>query len=433
MERIQVTGGRLLCGTVRPPAAKNSVLPLLAATLLCDGPCTLKGVPRLADVRTSLELLAAIGAFACRNGSDITTRPAAALDGRIPPKQAGAMRSSVFYLAPLLCRTGMVELPLPGGCRLGPRPVDIHLDGLAAMGAAAELRGDTVVLRSPGRLHGADFTLKLPSVGATETLLMAASVAQGVTVLRGAACEPEVQDLAAFLNACGAGITGAGTPIVVVYGRPSLQGTSFAPMPDRIAACTYAAAAAAAGGGVRVEGCRPEHLQTFLSLLRAMGCAVREERRAFTVVRDPGRPLLGGQQVYASAYPGFATDAAPLAAALLLGAQGASAVYDGLFDNRFACAEGFAAMGAAVRTEGRALFLKGGAALGPAQVQAPDLRGGAALVVAALAAAGTVTVEDPGHIRRGYEDLPRELRALGACCHVEQEPSKRLQGGASAR
>ena len=419
MQTITITGGQTLHGQIRPAGAKNSVLPLLAATLLCGAPCRLRGVPCLADVDTSLALLRAVGAKAVRRGADLCTQPAApdALCGEIPEALAGAMRSSVFYLAPLLCRAGSVRLPLPGGCRLGPRPVDIHLAGLAAMGAQVELEGDAVTLRRLGPLRGVDFTLRLPSVGATMTLLLAACCAQGTTVLRGAACEPEVCDLAGFLRACGAQITGAGTPVIVVQGRRALGGVSYTPLPDRIAAATYAAALAAAGGQIAIAGCPPQYYGAFLHFLQDCGVQV-EIGDTVRLARDPARPLRGGQQLFANAWPAFATDTAPLAAAVLLQADAPSEIYDHLFASRFACAAGFAAMGAACTAAGRRLTIAGGARLHGAAVTAPDLRGGAALAVAALGAEGTTQLRDPGHIRRGYADLPGDLAALGAVCRV---------------
>lgn len=427
MQTITITGGQTLQGIIRPAAAKNSVLPLLAATLLCGEPCCLHAVPDLADVDTSLALLQAVGAKAARHGPDLCTLPVPATDlfGEIPPHLAGAMRSSVFYLAPLLCRAGMVRLPLPGGCRLGPRPVDIHLAGLAAMGARVELEGEAVTLRRTGPLQGTDFTLRLPSVGATMTLLMAACCAMGTTVLRGAACEPEVCDLARFLCACGAQITGAGTPVIVVQGRRTLGGVLYTPIPDRIAAATYGAAVAAAGGQITIEGCSPAYYQAFLQFLRNCGVQTVLHENAVTLLRDPQKKLLGGQHLYANAWPAFATDTAPLAAAVLLEAEGSSEIYDHLFANRFACAEGFAAMGASCRVKGRMLQISGGASLRAAKVKAPDLRGGAALFVAALAAQGTSTLQDPGHLRRGYADLTADLSQLGAQCAVQRHPVRR--------
>lgn len=417
MERIGITGGRVLAGRIRPAAAKNSVLPLLAASLLCARPCVLRGVPQLSDVDASLALLRAVGANPVRRGPDILLPPATVC-GRVPPELAGAMRGSVFYLAPLLVRAGRVEMPLPGGCRLGPRPIDIHLAGLGAMGAQIIQTEDAVILQREGPLQGVEFTLRLPSVGATLTLLMAAACARGQTVLRGAACEPEIADTAAFLRMAGARIEGAGTPVITVQGTEGILpgGGVHLPLPDRIAAATYAAAAAVAGGRITVEQCRPGHLAPFLRFLRAAGCEVVSGPDQFSIARDPDVPLWGGADLCTGAWPGFATDTAPLAAAVLLQARGESHIHDALFQNRFACARGFAAMGAGVRAEGRDLWMQGGARLHAARVTAPDLRGGAALVLAALAARGTGTVMDSGHIRRGYQDLPAELATLGAHC-----------------
>ena len=316
MQMITITGKQALHGRIRPAAAKNSTLPLLAATLLCRGPCRLQEVPALADVTTSLALLQAVGADVRRCGADLCTRPVQTLCGEIPEFLAGAMRSSVFYLAPLLCRTGYVRLPLPGGCRLGPRPVDIHLAGLAAMGAEVELEGIAVTLRRKGPLHGVDFTLRLPSVGATLTLLMAACCARGRTVLRGAAQEPEIGDMVHFLQACGARILGCGTPVLTVDGGCPLAGTAHRPLPDRIAAATYAAALAAAGGEVEICGCDPAVYGAFLRFLAETGVAVTRAGDCVRLARDPAAPLRGGARLTADAWPAFATDTAPLPSAV---------------------------------------------------------------------------------------------------------------------
>ena len=422
MEYIEVTGGNPLRGSIRPAAAKNSVLPLLAATLLCAQPCTLRRVPLLRDVQTSLDLLRAVGSGAAWAGQDLVTQPARQISGRVPTALAGAMRGSVFYLAPLLTRAGWAELPLPGGCRLGPRPIAIHLAGLTAMGAQVCAAAECVVLRRHGVLRGTDFALRLPSVGATMTLMLAACCAAGVTTLRGAACEPEIADTAAFLNACGAKITGAGTPVVCIRGTGGelLDGCVHTVLPDRIAAATYAAAAAIAGGRVTVTQCSPVWLAAFLDFLQGSGCEVARGENEFSITRDQDTKLRGGQELVAAAYPGLATDTAPLAAAVLLGAEGASRIYDGLFQNRFACAQGFAALGADARSEGRLLYLGGSAKLHGATVTAPDLRGGAALVLAGLGVGdgSCVRVLDAGHIRRGYADLAGDLRRLGADCRA---------------
>ena len=252
--------------------------------------------------------------------------------------------------------------------------------------------------------------------------MLAACCAAGVTTLRGAACEPEIADTAAFLNACGAKITGAGTPVVCIRGTGGelLDGCVHTVLPDRIAAATYAAAAAIAGGRVTVTQCSPVWLAAFLDFLQGSGCEVARGENEFSITRDQDTKLRGGQELVAAAYPGLATDTAPLAAAVLLGAEGASRIYDGLFQNRFACAQGFAALGADARSEGRLLYLGGSAKLHGATVTAPDLRGGAALVLAGLGVGdgSCVRVLDAGHIRRGYADLAGDLRRLGADCRA---------------
>lgn len=417
---MRVRGGRPLEGTVRVPAAKNSVLPLLAAGLLCSGPVTLRQVPELSDVQASLALLRGLGCAAERQGSSVILDPAGVCTGSVPAGPARSMRSSVFYLAPLLHRMGRVAMPMPGGCDLGPRPIDIHLDGLVRMGAQVLWEKSTLTLRAERGLRGIDYTLRLPSVGATETLLMAASRAAGVTVLRGAACEPEIADLADFLRRCGAQITGDGTPTVVVHGVRELSGAAFTPMPDRITAATLACAAAAAGGRVRLQGCRPEQFRPVLELLRRAGCGVETGYRWAEVerscrLRSPGDLCTGG-------YPGFPTDAAPLAAAALLTASGESLLRDQIFEHRFACAAGFARMGAGVQCEGRCLRIRGVEALHGAEVEAPDLRGGAALVLAALNADGESRIGGMQHIRRGYPVPGHLLAALGAdVCTIREE------------
>ena len=388
-----ITGGMPLNGTVHIPAAKNSVLPLLAAALLCNGTVRFLQVPHLADVDTSVELLQGAGCTARWQGSDITVQGVPSTC-RLAPEAAARMRASILFCAPLLARLGRVETVLPGGCRIGARPVDLHLSGLAQMGVHCREEGARLILTAPAGLHGADITLGFPSVGATETLLLAAAAAQGETVLRGAAREPEISDLAAFLNRCGGCVQGAGTSTIRVQGRRMLYSCSFAPMADRIVASTLACACAAAGGRVELTGCRPETYAPLLEILAQMGCRV-----------ETG--------------PALATDAAPLLAAAMLAADSASSIEDVVFERRFGCAEGFAAFGAAVQVQGRTLDIRPVRQLQGACTRAADLRGGAALVVAALAARGRSRITDTGYIDRGYAGFAQMLAELGA--QIERE------------
>ena len=413
MKQYRIVGGTPLQGRCVLPAAKNSVLPILAATLLCSETVVLHRVPRTSDVRTSLQLLETLGKTLRRPPrAPLTIAPGPMLCSELPWDLAAAMRSSIFYLAPVLHKTGRVTMPMPGGCRLGPRLIDIHLEGLARMGARITWQPQTVTLTRNGVLHGADYTLRIPSVGATETLLMAAAGAQGASVLRGAACEPEVKDMADFLNRCGADIHGAGAPIIRVRGTPELGGCAFTPLPDRIIGATLACAAASAGGRVELPNARADEMQDILQLLERAGCRV--ERQNGVCIQAEGR-LQGVGKICTGAWPGFATDNAPLLAAAMLRAEGTTEICDTLFEKRFACAAQFAAMGADVQVKGRTLCIAGRQTLHGAECYAPDLRGGAALVLAALGAQNELsTVWDAGHIDRGYPCLAAMLRKLGA-------------------
>lgn len=412
-EYLKITGGRPLFGQAVVPAAKNSVLPLIAASMLCRGETLLRQAPALADVEQSLAIYTALGGQVQRQGQAVRLRADGAQGrGILPDGPARSMRSSVFYLAPALHRFGRVQMPMPGGCKLGPRPIDIHLEGLSRMGAQTQWEDGQLVLTAPRGLHGVDYALRLPSVGATETLLMAAVLAKGETVLRGAAREPEIVDLAEYLCACGASVQGAGSPVIRVQGRPELQGTAYTPIPDRIYAATLAAAVASAGGQVRIQGCPAEFLEPVLAVLELAGCGVQRLDRAFLVERS--RTLKGVGRVYTGVYPAFCTDAAPVVAAALLCAAGRSAVEDTVFENRFACTAGFADMGAQACRAGRAVEITGVRRLTGTSVEGSDLRGTAALVVAALAASGESRVSGLEHLRRGYLGLPATLQSLGA-------------------
>ena len=407
-----ITGGRPLQGRVEVPAAKNSALPLLAAALLCSGPVRLQNVPRLTDVEDCLALLRGVGCTAGWQGAALAVQ-GQPMRTDLAPEAAGRMRASILFCAPLLARLGRVNTVLPGGCRIGARPIDLHLQGLAQMGVRQlPAAPGQLTLYTPAGLRGAEICLSFPSVGATETLLLAAATAQGQTVLHGAAKEPEIADLAAFLNACGGCVEGAGTDTIRVQGRRCLAGCTFAPMADRIIASTLACAVAAAGGRVELAGCAPGLYAPLLEILEQMGCTVERAHDAAAISRFGA--LRGAGNVHTAPYPGLATDAAPLLAAVMLCAQGESSLQDRVFENRFACAGGFAALGANVRVAERTLYVQPAGALHGAKLTAPDLRGGAALVIAALAARGSSRLSGTEFIRRGYADLDRLLAGLGA-------------------
>ena len=400
-----ITGGRPLQGRVEVPAAKNSALPLLAAALLCSGPVRLQNVPRLTDVEDCLALLRGVGCTAGWQGAALAVQ-GQPMRTDLAPEAAGRMRASILFCAPLLARLGRAQTSLPGGCRIGARPIDLHLQGLAQMGVRQlPAAPGQLTLYAPAGLRGAEICLAFPSVGATETLLLAAATAQGQTVLHGAAKEPEIADLAAFLNACG-------TDTIRVQGRRCLAGCTFAPMADRIIASTLACAVAAAGGRVELAGCAPGLYAPLLEILEQMGCTVERANDAAAISRFGA--LRGAGNVHTAPYPGLATDAAPLLAAVMLCAQGESSLQDRVFENRFACAGGFAALGANIRVAERTLYVQPAGALHGAKLTAPDLRGGAALVVAALAARGSSRLDGVELVRRGYAEFDRLLAGLGA-------------------
>lgn len=404
-----------LRGRLAAPCAKNSVLPLLAAALLCDGPVRLCRAPALSDVEAACGILAGLGRPAVRQGADLLLAAAPLGGSTLDPHYMGRMRSGVFFLAPVLARTGAVEFVSPGGCDLGSRPVDIHLEGLCRMGARCTRRGDSTLLQAPQGLHGCSFALRLPSVGATETLLMAAAVAKGVTRLENAAVEPEVLDLANFLNTCGGCVRRLPGRRFVVQGVPALQGCRYTAAADRIWCATLLCAVTGCSGELELTGLDPAALAGLPQLLRRAGCRVELARDAVHLQAPPR--LQGVGRVTTAPFPGFATDMAPPLAAALLRASGFTTVCDTVFTHRFACAQGFAALGAPVQLCDNCLTLRGGAAatvLRGTTLHAQDLRGGAALLLAALQAEGRSTLHGMAYVRRGYEDLPGALAALGA-------------------
>lgn len=416
MDRFIIRGGRRLEGTLRVGGAKNAALPILAACVLTDRECVVRGVPRLRDVGVMIGILRRLGAGVTleerRDGETLVRVRAQALaEPEIPEALVRRMRSSVFLMGPLLGRAGRVRLSHPGGCAIGPRPINFHLQGLAALGARIRERGGFIEAEAPV-LTGASIHLDQPSVGATENIMMAAVRARGVTVISNAAREPEIVDLACFLNGMGARVSGAGTDVVRVEGVESLRGTDHRVIPDRIEAGTFLVAAAITGGDLTLENVLPEHLKSPIAKLREAG-AVIEAAPGRVRIQGPDRPA--AVDLKTLPYPGFPTDLQSQFMALLAVADGTSVITETIFENRFKVAGELRRMGAQVTVDGRVAVVKGVRALSGTVVEAmDDLRGGAALVLAGLAAEGVTEVEGVRHVERGYEGMDEKLRSVGA-------------------
>ena len=410
MSAYVIEGGRALDGSVQIHGAKNSVLPILAACLLAPGACVIQNCPRLSDVEASLAILRHLGCRAERQGEAVVVDASAPTRFDVPDRLMREMRSSVIFLGAILGRMGQARLCTPGGCELGPRPIDLHLAAIRALGGTVEEQGGSLLCH--GQLRGADIVLSLPSVGATENAMLAAVCAQGTTTITNAAREPEIVDLQGFLQALGANVRGAGSSVITVEGGIPLHGGSYRVMGDRIVAATYLTAAAAAGGSVEVTGVDWRTLSTVTAVLKEAGCRVTSGAdRIF--LRTEG-PLKGVRPVRTAPYPGFPTDAqAPLMAALA-GGTGCTVFVENMFESRYRHVDELIRMGADIRVEGRVAVVYGVSRLHGAPVLATDLRGGAALVVAALGAEGTSTVTGLHHIDRGYQSLEYDLQCLGA-------------------
>ena len=408
---LSVRGGRRLEGEVTIQGAKNSVLPILAATLLARGQVALLGCPRLRDVDASIRILRHLGCDAHWEADALAVDTTALRRCEISDVLMREMRSSAIFLGAILARCGQADLSYPGGCELGPRPIDLHLAGLRDLGAEIREEGGFLHCRAD-RLRGREVVLRMPSVGATENLMLAACGAEGVTVISNAAREPEIVDLQGFLRAIGAKVHGAGSSVITVEGGVPLHGGSYAVMGDRIVAATYLAAAAAAGGTVEVTGVDYRHLSTVSAVLREAGCDVQSGAESIRLRRDG--PLQGVRPVRTAPYPGFPTDAqAPLMAALTRG-KGCTVFVENIFESRYRHVDELSRMGADIRVEGRVAVVYGVPRLHGAQVRATDLRGGAALAVAALGAEGRSELTGVHHIDRGYQSLEGDLRRLGA-------------------
>lgn len=411
MDAMYVCGGNRLEGEITVHGAKNSALPLLAATLLTADVSEITNCPKLTDVSASIAILRHLGCVVTQQDHTVTVDATHLRCGQVPDELMRQMRSSIVFLGAVIARCGEAVLCYPGGCELGPRPIDLHLWALRRLGVTVEETHGSIRCCA-SRLCGADITLPFPSVGATENVLLAACTAEGTTVLRNAAREPEIGDLCAFLNACGARIQGGDSGTLVIEGVPCLHGARHRVMADRIEAATYLAAAAVTAGDVVLRDCPALPVSPVFSHLEQAGCQLTACGDTLHILA-PAR-LKGLGMIRTLPYPGFPTDAAaPLLAAACI-AQGTTVCVETIFENRYRYVDELARMGAHIRVDGRVAVVEGVSALHSADVACTDLRGGAALLVAALAASGETRITELHHLDRGYEDPITTLRHLGA-------------------
>ncbi|MBE3577502.1 MAG: UDP-N-acetylglucosamine 1-carboxyvinyltransferase [Limnochordales bacterium] len=428
---LRVEGGQRLEGRVIISGAKNSAAAILPATTLTEEPCFLRHVPVIADVLVLLEILNAVGfkarfltgpdgtARAEPAGAVVEVRQAAEGDRIVPHDLAKKLRASILFLGPLLTRFGKAKVALPGGCDIGSRPIDLHLKGLAAMGADIRVEHGFVTGQVPGgRLHGAEIYLDFPSVGATENIMMAATLADGQTVIHNPAKEPEIVDLATFLNSMGAQVRGAGTDLIRITGQHRLNGAAHTLIPDRIEAGTYLLAGLACGGTIRVENVIAKHLEAVIAKVIETGAEVSISEDAI-VARGPLRPR--AVHITTIPYPGFPTDLQPQFTAYLTRAEGTSVVYERVFENRFRHVDELNRLGACIKCDGSTAVIEGVPRLTGAPLFASDLRMAAALVIGSLMAEGISVIQGVEHLLRGYEDPVGKLRGLGARVELVEE------------
>ena len=412
MEKLVIHGGKPLEGTVRVSGAKNAVLPIIVASMLGTTQSTLTEIPKLADVHTVCDVIASLGVHIEHPERDTLVIDAHELTSTTAPYDlVRRMRASFLVMGPLLARKGRAQISLPGGCSIGARPIDLHLKAFEAMGAVINLENGDIEATAPNGLKGAQIYLDFPSVGATENILMAASMAEGKTVLENAAEEPEIVDLATYLNSMGANIRGAGTNVIRIEGVKELHVANHAVIPDRIEAGTFMVGAAMTQGNVFVENAISEHLKPLISKLKEVGAEVQEEIDGIRVI---GHAPLRPADIKTLPYPGFPTDMQAQFMALTTICQGTSVVTETVFENRFMHVDEFKRMGAKIRIEGRSAIVEGVPRLKGASVNATDLRAGAALVLAGLVADGETEVGYLYHIDRGYDNLVLKLQRLGA-------------------
>ena len=409
MTKIIVKKSAPLRGTVKIDGAKNAVLPIIAATLLAEGKSVLKGVPNLRDVHVISDLLRHLGAEVTYEGTTLTVDASNITTCEAPYELVRKMRASFLVMGPLLARFNHTKISMPGGCAIGTRPIDLHLKGFKSLGAEVEIDHGFVEAKTE-KLTGNKLYLDFPSVGATENIMMAAALAEGTTIIENAAEEPEIVDLANFLNEMGANVKGAGTNTIKIKGVESLNGAEHTVIPDRIEAATYMVAAAMTKGDITVENVLMEHLKPIIAKLRETGCEIIEMENAVRVI---GPEVLKPIDIKTLPHPGFPTDVQAQFMAMLTIANGTAVVIETVFENRFMHVAEFKRMGADIKIEGRSAIVNGVDKLYGAKVNATDLRAGAALILCGLIAEGETQIGEIYHIQRGYVDIDKKIRALG--------------------
>lgn len=412
MSRLYIKGGNRLNGEIKIQGAKNSVLPLLAATVLCEGKSVLHNCPKLSDVDICLKILRKLNIECFWEETSIVVNNNGGIGHRIPDSLMRLMRSSVVFLGAILARNKKAVISSPGGCDLGPRPIDLHISALKQLGATVIEQHGEIVFLAPDGLKGCEINLSFASVGATENIMLAAVLSEGQTVINNAAREPEICDLADFLNKCGAKIKGAGTNTVIIRGVKCLKGCTHSVIPDRIVAASFMAAAAVTGGEIKLKGINASHLASTLGVFSAAGCFVKVRGDTLTI-KAPKR-LQAVPIVETLVYPGFPTDAGPLIVSMLSLSNGTSVLIENIFENRFRYIDELRRFGARITTVGKVAIIEGVDKISAAPCCCTDLRGAAAAVVAGLAAKGNTTIDKTHHILRGYEDIAGNLKTLGA-------------------
>ena len=424
LTKYQIRGGCRLHGTIEISGAKNAAVAILPAALLVDGVCRIENIPQISDVTLILQILQELGAdVKAVNRTTVEVDCTRIRNRQVPYELARRIRASYYLVGALLGRFGWAEVPLPGGCDLGGRPIDQHIKGFVAMGAEVDVRNGLICAKMPGggRLQGGQVYLDMVSVGATMNIMLAAALAEGMTIIENVAKEPHIVDLANFLNSMGADIMGAGTDVIKIRGVERLSGGSYSIIPDQIEAGTYMAAVAAAGGEVVIQNVIPKHLDCITAKLLEMGVDV-EERDDAVVVRRDGP--ISRTNIKTMPYPGFPTDMQPQIAAVLCLAQGTSVITEGVWDNRYRYVDEFRRMGAQIQVDGKVAVIEGVEAMTGAPIHACDLRAGAAMVIAGMAASGITEIDSVHHIERGYDGLVEKLSAVGADIKVIEEPEE---------